>query len=479
MRNTLAFTVLAALAACGDDDDATDAGPADTGTADAGRDAGTDGGGERVDAGPPIDGGPVTCDLAPTADGTGRQDLVLAEIAPGAHVELYNGTDAPIDLGASDYWLCSPFDYQPLMMVGAGVTVPAHGRATIPWAALGGFTDTAAGGEVILYSSNAFDSPGAIEDFVCWGENPHGTRKATAEMAGKWTGACAGALSMGAILRHGGTAGTSASDYDVGAAPSPTTCAGDAVDAGMDDAGGTMDDAGGDDASSPGDASGDFDATTPGDAGEPDAGSEPDGGMEMDAGEPDAGMPDAGPPPLPMCTATLTVTSDGGGGSGFGAPQDLVISEINPGDYIELYNNTDTDFVIDASTPHLFCSPFRYVSLSTLAPGTVIPARGFAQLPFPAAYATGPAADTDAGGEIILYARGPFISPNIIDFVCWGVNPHGTRKTEAEAVDKWIASTPCAPAITGGAIHRVTGTAGNLAAHYDTTSAPSPMTCRP
>ena len=92
---------------------------------------------------------------------------------------------------------------------------------------------------------------------------------------------------------------------------------------------------------------------------------------------------------------------------------DLVLSEINPGDFIELYNTTNSDIAL-ASVSHNLCSPFLYAALSSLAPGTVVPALGYATIPWPGSFT-----DTDAGGEVIMYKNNDFNnSANITDFVC-------------------------------------------------------------
>jgi hypothetical protein len=168
------------------------------------------------------------------------------------------------------------------------------------------------------------------------------------------------------------------------------------------------------------------------------------------------------------CPPALNPTDDGLGG----APQDLVISEINPGEYIEVYNNTGAAITL-AGTSYQFCSPFSYTSLSAIGAGITVPSHGFALLGWPAGWS-----DTDAGGEVILYETGVFGDPgDVMDFVCWGVNPHGSRKATAELANKWTGA--CAPALTGGAIHRRVMTDGINAADYDTASAPSPSMCTP
>jgi hypothetical protein len=149
--------------------------------------------------------------------------LVISEIDPGTFIELYNTTSSDIALSSVPYQFCSPFVYAAVASLGAGVTVPAHGYANLPWPA--GFSDTEAGGEVSLYTSGAYADPTAVMSFVCWGTNPHGTRKSTAETGGRWSGACAGAITAGrSIARRPSTTGTLATDWATDATPSPETC---------------------------------------------------------------------------------------------------------------------------------------------------------------------------------------------------------------------------------------------------------------
>ena len=171
--------------------------------------------------------GPCVCDppLEPTSDGTdlppgGIPDLIISEINPGDYIEVFNTTDQPLDLSASPYWWCAPFQYAP---VARAVVVPAGGYATLPWpAVLTNPTDT--DGELILYRAPVFDVSENILDFVCWG-NPATSRRNQAEAVGKWFGDCAPSLSQGAIHRRQGRSGVTASSYDTDAPPSPQNCA--------------------------------------------------------------------------------------------------------------------------------------------------------------------------------------------------------------------------------------------------------------
>ena len=197
-----------------------------------------------------------------------------------------------------------------------------------------------------------------------------------------------------------------------------------------------------------------------------------DGGGIPDGEEADLGLDPLDPSDdVPACP-DLDILDDGSGTNGMVGVPDLVISEIDPGDYIELYNTTGTDIPL-ANASHQLCSPFSYRGLSVLAPSVVVPAGGYpAVVPWPNNFSDG-----DAGG-VQLYSGGSFSnSATILDFVCWGVNPHGSRQSQAVSVGKW--SGFCAPALTEGVIARIPGTTGTTADDYDTVSAQEPDTCAP
>ena len=143
----------------------------------------------------------------------------------------------------------------------------------------------------------------------------------------------------------------------------------------------------------------------------------------------------------------------------------LIISAIDPGESIELFNDSGSSVDLSASTGDL-CSPFTYVTLATLAPETVIGPGEYATLPWPAAFF-----DNEAGGQIILYNISTGHLPdNIADFICWGTGSAG-RKTQAEDVGKW--SGDCVAAISAGkTIRRFTGTDGTTLTSYDPVAEP-------
>lgn len=167
-----------------------------------------------------------------------------------------------------------------------------------------------------------------------------------------------------------------------------------------------------------------------------------------------------------QCDPDLEPLDDGSGANGAVGLPSVVISEINPGNYIELFNTTGADF---NTTGYWWCSPFVYTQVGAV----IVPAGGYATFAWPVIFN-----DSDAGGEIQLYRTSNFAaSTDILDFVCWGVNPHSSRLAQAVAVGKWTGA--CAPALVNGAIHREVGTQGKSAADYDVTLAPSPSNCVP
>ncbi len=182
------------------------------------------------------------------------------------------------------------------------------------------------------------------------------------------------------------------------------------------------------------------------------------------------------------CNAALNPMDDGSGQPLGGVP-DLIFSEIKPGEFIELFNTTSGD--IDLSTApyaaYQYCSPFEY---SLLPANMVVPALGYATLPWPSDLA-GPFNNaTNSSGEFILYKDFFFTSStSVLDFVCWGSPPQipaGTRKPLVQTAGKWATLGTCAPAIpAGGSIHRKPGTTGTSAASYDVTAPSSPQDCTP
>lgn len=181
---------------------------------------------------------------------------------------------------------------------------------------------------------------------------------------------------------------------------------------------------------------------------------------------------DTGSDVVEECPAALAVQDDGTGSSGAVGVPDLVISEIDPGTYIELFNTTDADIALSGSAIQL-CSRPAYSALSARAPSVTVPAGGYATIPWPPTFM-----DVDAGGEIILYANSSFATNTaILDYVCWGSIPHMSRKDQAEAVGKW--SGDCAPALSAGSIARLASTTGTSASDYTVTETRTGNDCTP
>ncbi len=161
----------------------------------------------------------------------------------------------------------------------------------------------------------------------------------------------------------------------------------------------------------------------------------------------------------------LEPIDDGSGTFGAVGLPALVISEVNPGDYIEVFNTTGSTITLPGI--YWFCSMFQYGQVAVS-----IPAGSYATIPWLPSFTFA----TDAGGEMMLYKSNSFgTNVDILDYVIWGA-PGFSRKTQAEAVGKWVGAN--AGALTG-AIHRNIGVEGNEATEYDIVSAPSPENCTP
>jgi hypothetical protein len=189
---------------------------------------------------------------------------------------------------------------------------------------------------------------------------------------------------------------------------------------------------------------------------------------ELDAG-PDAEVPDSAPK---VCPPALVPIDDGSGA----ARQALVLSELDPGDHVEVYNGSAAAIDLDAVEYRLVTGDTAVaIASADVGAGITVPAGGYAELGWPAAFA----APVDGGGEVVLYLDDTLDAVGIMDFVCWGKAPATSRKGDAETAGKWTADEPCPAVLSQGAIHRLVGTDGRDAADYDVDSAPSPSTCVP
>ena len=193
----------------------------------------------------------------------------------------------------------------------------------------------------------------------------------------------------------------------------------------------------------------------------------------VDAAVSDAAIPDAS---TPICNAPLDPQPDG---STVADPEPaIVISEINPGNYIEVYNrsNAAVDLSMAPFDDDRWCAQPEYPNVT---PAITIPALSYAELDWDADLSN---QANDSAGELALYANGGFgSSANVLDFVCWGptpVGPGGTRIDEAIGAGKWTGD--CLPAIpTDGAINRLPSNTGISAADYTVLAPPNPQTCTP
>jgi hypothetical protein len=153
------------------------------------------------------------------------------------------------------------------------------------------------------------------------------------------------------------------------------------------------------------------------------------------------------------------------------AANDLVISEVSPGNHIGLFNPTDADIELAGSTYQL-CQMPAYVGITTT--GTV-PAKGHLLVSWPASFD-----DSLTGDEVALYANAIFTDgANIVDFVCWGTGRTITesRKALAEGADHWGGD--CVGAVgLGQAVIRIPETNGTSAASYTLGPAPA-LECAP
>ena len=144
-------------------------------------------------------------------------------------------------------------------------------------------------------------------------------------------------------------------------------------------------------------------------------------------------------------------------------PTPIVISQVDPGNFIEFFNPGASNF---NTTGYWLCSPFSYAALSV-----TVNAGSYKTVPWPAGFF-----DTDAGGEIMLYKSGNFgVSTDIVDYVPWGAS-NAFRLGQAQAVGKWVGGT-FPPALTNGSIHRITNTTGTGPSSYDVTLPSNPRNC--
>lgn len=174
-------------------------------------------------------------------------------------------------------------------------------------------------------------------------------------------------------------------------------------------------------------------------------------------------------PPAPVCV-DLMPASDGTG------RQQLLISELSPTGFIELYNPTNADISLAQGDWGLQARAVTYF-LEDLTTAVTVPARGYAHFPWPAALLAG-----DAGGELALYsgvtAAADFDDgTKLVGYVCWGTDAEIARKQLAEDSGKW--SGDCAAALTMSTLRRKVGVPGIAAADVVTDVAADMTACDP
>jgi hypothetical protein len=177
----------------------------------------------------PIDA-PTCPALSPTADGSGRQALVVAEFLPGmttGSITFYNNTAAAIALNPSSYAIQSDTDMITVQSLFAAATsLPAKTYITAAWTSA---LATDAGGEIALYQNITVVGDYAVEtnlvDYLCWGTTNQMRKALAATGSNKFPGACDAAITATkAIKRLPNTMGTTAADYDVTMTPAKLAC---------------------------------------------------------------------------------------------------------------------------------------------------------------------------------------------------------------------------------------------------------------
>ncbi|MCA9218428.1 MAG: hypothetical protein KDB27_35405, partial [Planctomycetales bacterium] len=113
---------------------------------------------------------------------------------------------------------------------------------------------------------------------------------------------------------------------------------------------------------------------------------------------------------------------------------EIIISEIVPGEYIELYNSRYYEIDLN-DVSQVLVSGQHHVAISDLGQELSISARGYRQLPWPESMTA-----TSQSGEFLLYRdnlSGFDVSWKIDDFVAWGDAVADSRIDLAIEADKW------------------------------------------
>ncbi len=141
---------------------------------------------------------------------------------------------------------------------------------------------------------------------------------------------------------------------------------------------------------------------------------------------------------------------------------ELIISEIVPGEYIELYNSAYAEINLSSADQYLV-SGLHHVGVADLGSGQTIPARGYRQLAWPSEMSM-----SWESGELVLFrdnTSGFDDLTKIEDFVAWGESPTDSRIEMATKARKWYG--PPDGTLDLGAIQRIPGTLGDEVHSYD------------
>lgn len=174
-------------------------------------------------------------------------------------------------------------------------------------------------------------------------------------------------------------------------------------------------------------------------------------------------------PPQPVCV-DLAPVDDGTG------RQALLLSELSPTVFIELFNATGAALTLDQGDWGLQARGVTFL-LKDLAPVVTVPAHGYANFPWPAALLAG-----DAGGELALYS-GVTVAADfddqtkLVGYACWGTDAEIARKQLAEDGGKWMGD--CAAALSMSALRRKVATKGISAADFAADVAADKTACEP
>jgi hypothetical protein len=157
----------------------------------------------------------------------------------------------------------------------------------------------------------------------------------------------------------------------------------------------------------------------------------------------------------------------------------LIMSEIRPGESIEIYNTTTATIDL-AMTPKWYLCAYPYyldnTDISGLTDKTSIPAGGTIKLNWPPTWHEKDMTALVPGvekGEMLLYTGGliPLKVDALKDYICWGTHTEGRKdKQTPHAVGAKIWSGDCVAAPTNGSITRKPDTSGEDKDSYDTTA---------